>query len=173
MPVWSLWRKCRCLVPTEIRTPDHSAQRLVTVLLITLFRLTWYHVVLQKFILSQLFFPADGGNRLLWDIGSLPDYVASCPRRQYFSLCNVITWSLGAWNGSLSAAPPYILCSVFLLSPHCTQQLYNIEIVHLLGRYSMIAVVFGAVIKETLSVMFRKTVLFTGNGKKVKVGVLN
>jgi len=37
----------------------------------------------------------------------------------------------------------------------------------------VIAVVFGAVIKETHSIMFRKTVLFTGNGKKVEVGMLN
>jgi len=103
---------------------------------------------------------------------AVPDYIVSCPRRQYYSLCNIIMRSLCGGTGPLSAAPPYILYSVFLLSPHCTQQLYNIETLHLLG-HSMIAVVFGAVIKETLSIMFRKTVLFTGNGKKVKVGMLN
>ena len=68
VPVWILWRKCRCFDHTEIRTPDHLAHRLVTVLLNTLFRLMWCQVVLQKFLFSQLFFPADGRNWLLWDI---------------------------------------------------------------------------------------------------------
>jgi hypothetical protein len=66
-----------------------------------------------KWILSQLFFPADGSNRLLWDSGTVPDYKMSCPRRQYYSLCDVIKWSFGAWTGPASATPTYILCSVF------------------------------------------------------------
>ena len=84
---------------------------------------------------------------------AVPDYIVSCPRRQYYSLHNVIMWSLSAGTGPLAAAPPYILCSAFLQSPHCAQRLYNIEILHLLG-HSMIAVVFGAVIKETHSIIF-------------------
>ena len=84
---------------------------------------------------------------------AVPDYIVSCPRRQYYLLCNVIMWSLCAGTGPLASAPPYILCSAFLLSWHCTPQLYNIKILHLLG-HSMIAVVFGAVIKITHSIIF-------------------
>jgi len=61
--------------------------------------------------------------------------------------------TLCAGTGPLAAAPPYSLCSAFLLSPHCTSHLYNIEILHLLG-HSMIAMVFGAIIKVTHSIIF-------------------
>jgi hypothetical protein len=73
----------------------------------------------------------------------------------------------------LSATPLYISCRTFLLLPHCAQQLYCIEILHLLG-HRVIAVVFETVIKEIHSIiMFRKTVLFTGKGNKVKAVMLN